>query len=139
MVQIVKNTVNKIDGLTLNIPYEGSKCSYYALIIKYDSSKFNNTPIEEFVRALNEEGGVEFDKPGSTCPLNRLELFKNPSYFFPSYDKILKDNEKFQGADTFYDNSFKIPVWYNKDDEEIVIKYCDILNKVSNYYKKGEV
>ena len=139
MVQIVKNTVDKIDGLTLNIPYEGSKCSYYALIIKYDSSKFNNTPIEEFVRALNEEGGVEFDKPGSTCPLNRLELFKNPSYFFPSYDKILKDNEKFQGADTFYDNSFKIPVWYNKDDEEIVIKYCDILNKVSNYYKKGEV
>ena len=139
MVQIVKNTVDKIDGLTLNIPYEGSKCSYYALIIKYDSSKFNNTPIEEFVRALNEEGGVEFDKPGSTCPLNRLELFKNPSYFFPFYDKILKDNEKFQGADIFYDNSFKIPVWYNKDDEEIVIKYCDILNKVSNYYKKGEV
>ena len=39
-------------------------------------------------------------------------------------------------ADKFYDNSFKIPVWYNKEDENIVIKYCEILNKVSRYYKK---
>lgn len=138
MVDIVRNTVDKIDGLSLNEPYEGSKCSYYALIIKYDPSKFNNLPIEKFIEALNEEGGVEFDKPGSTCPLNRLELFKNPSYFYPSYDKILDDNEVYEGADKFYENSFKIPVWYDTQDEDIVIKYCDILNKVSKYYKNGE-
>lgn len=136
MVNIIKNTIDKIDGLTLNEPYEGSKCSYYALIIKYDPSKFNNLPIERFIDALNAEGGVEYDKPGSTCPLNRLELFKNPSYFFPSYGKIFDENEKFVNADKFYDNSFKIPVWYNKEDENIVIKYCEILNKVSRYYKK---
>ncbi|MGN1012479.1 MAG: aminotransferase class I/II-fold pyridoxal phosphate-dependent enzyme [Clostridia bacterium] len=136
MVNIIKNTIDKIDGLTLNEPYEGSKCSYYALIIKYDPSKFNNLPIERFIDALNAEGGVEYDKPGSTCPLNRLELFKNPSYFFPSYGKIFDENEKFVNADRFYDNSFKIPVWYNKEDENIVIKYCEILNKVSRYYKK---
>ena len=34
MVNIIKNTIDNIDGLTLNVPYEGSKCSYYALIIK---------------------------------------------------------------------------------------------------------
>lgn len=136
MVNIIKNTIDNIDGLTLNVPYEGSKCSYYALIIKYDPSKFNNLPIERFIDALNAEGGVEYDKPGSTCPLNRLELFKNPSYFFPSYGKIFDENEKFVNADRFYDNSFKIPVWYNKEDENIVIKYCEILNKVSRYYKK---
>ncbi len=139
MVEIIRNTVENIDGLSLNEPYIGSKCSYYALIIKYDSSKFNNVPIEKFIEALNEEGGVEFDKPGSTCPLNRLELFKNPSYFYPSYDKILDIKEKFEGADRFYDNSFKIPVWYNTEDENIVIKYCDILNKVSQYYKNEGV
>lgn len=138
MVEIVRNTVDKIDGLSLNEPYEGSKCSYYALIIKYDPSKFNNLPIEKFIEALNEEGGVEFDKPGSTCPLNRLELFKNPSYFYPTYDKILDDKEIYEEADRFYDNSFKIPVWYDPQDEDIVIKYCDILNKVSKYYKNGE-
>ena len=136
MVNIIKNSIDNIDGLTLNVPYEGSKCSYYALIIKYDPSKFNNLPIERFIDALNAEGGVEYDKPGSTCPLNRLELFKNPSYFFPSYGKIFDENEKFVNADRFYDNSFKIPVWYNKEDENIVIKYCEILNKVSRYYKK---
>jgi len=91
-----------------------------------------------FIEALNEEGGVEFDKPGSTCPLNRLELFKNPSYFYPTYDKILDDKEIYEEADRFYDNSFKIPVWYDPQDEDIVIKYCDILNKVSKYYKNGE-
>lgn len=139
MVDIVRNTIEKIDGLSLNEPYEGSKCSYYALIIKYDPHKFNDLPIEEFIKALNEEGGVEFDKPGSTCPLNRLELFKNPSYFYTTYDKILSENEKFEMADRFYDNSFKIPVWYDKQDENIVIKYCDILNKVSRYYKNKEV
>lgn len=138
MVDIVRNTVENIDGLSLNVPYEGSKCSYYALIIKYDKTKFNNTPIEKFIAALNEEGGVEFDKPGSTCPLNRLELFKNPGYFFQEYDKILGD-ESFDMADDFYENSFKIPVWYEKEDEDIVIKYCEILNKVSKYYKNEEV
>jgi len=133
MVEIVRNTVDKIDGLSLNEPYEGSKCSYYALIIKYDPSKFNNLPIEKFIEALNEEGGVEFDKPGSTCPLNRLELFKNPSYFYPTYDKILDDKEIYEEADRFYDNSFKIPVWYDPQDEDIVINYCDIQKKFSKY------
>ena len=136
MVNIIKNTIDSIDGLELNKPYDGSKCSYYALIIKYDKTKCNNVPIEKFIQALNEEGGVEFDKPGSTCPLNRLELFKNPSYFFPEYDKILNDDEMFENADDFYENSFKIPVWYDKEDEDIVIKYCEILNKVSRYYKE---
>ena len=136
MVDIIKNTIDNIDGLELNTPYEGSKCSYYALIIKYDKTKFNNLPIEKFIQALNEEGGVEFDKPGSTCPLNRLELFKNPGYLFPEYDKILNDDEKFENADNFYENSFKMPVWYDKEDEDIVIKYCEILNKVSRYYKE---
>lgn len=139
MVNIIKNTINNIDGLDLNIPYEGSKCSYYALIIKYDKSKFNNTSIETFINALNEEGGIEFDKPGSTCPLNRLELFRNPSYFFRQYDKILDENEEFEMADKFYENCFKMPVWYDKEDEEIVIKYCEILSKVSRYYKNEEV
>ncbi len=139
MVNIIKNTINNIDGLDLNIPYEDSKCSYYALIIKYDKSKFNNTSIETFINALNEEGGIEFDKPGSTCPLNRLELFRNPSYFFRQYDKILDENEEFKMADKFYENCFKMPVWYDKEDEEIVIKYCEILSKVSRYYKNEEV
>ena len=42
----------------------------------------------------------------------------------------------FENADDFYENSFKIPVWYDKEDEDIVIKYCEILNKVSRYYKE---
>ena len=135
MVEIIENTVEKIDGIDLNKAYDGSKNSYYALIFKYDSSKFNNLSIEDFLAALQAEGGVEFDKPGSTCPLNRLELFKNPKYFYPEYDDLF-NNECFPNADDFYENSFKLPVWYTEEDMDIVLKYCDILRKVSDYYKK---
>lgn len=139
MVKIVEKTIDEIDGLELNTSYKGSINSYYALIIKYDSNKFKCKNIEEFISALNAEGGVEFDKPKSTCPLNRLELFKNPTYLFPNYKKILKDDETFDNADKFYENSFKMPIWYNNEDIEIIIKYCDILKKVSNYYRKEEI
>ncbi len=139
MVDIIKDTVNEIEGLELNVPYEDSKCSYYALIIKYNPTKFGNLPVEKFIDALIAEGGVEFDKPGSTCPLNRLELFKNPSYLFPNYDKIISADQVFNNADEFYENSIKIPVWYDENDLEIVLKYCEILKKVSNYYKKEGV
>lgn len=39
-------------------------------------------------------------------------------------------------TDKFYENSFKLSVWYNEEDIDIVLKYCEILKKVSNYYKK---
>lgn len=136
MVSIIENTISKIDGIELNKGYDYSNNSYYALIFKYDSKKFNGLSIEEFLKALHAEGGVEFDKPGSTCPLNRLELFKNPEYLYPDYCKIFNDNENFNKADEFYENSFKLPVWYNEEDIKIVLKYCDILEKVTKYYRK---
>lgn len=137
-VEIIKEYIDNIDGLSLNIPYDGSKCSYYALIIKFDPSKFENITLDKYISALNAEGGVEFDKPGSTCPLNRLELFKNPKYFYPEYENIIDKNEIFEIADKFYENSFKMPIWYNEEDIKVILKYCEILKKVSNYYKKEE-
>ncbi len=136
MVKIIEETVKHIDGLDLNTSYEGSKNSYYALIFKYDPNKFDGLSVEEFLSTLQAEGGVEFDKPGSTCPLNRLELFKNPNYLYPEYETIIEADKCFEEADKFYENSFKLPVWYNEEDIDIVLKYCEILKKVSNYYKK---
>lgn len=134
---IIKKTIDDIDGLSVNISYPDSLNGYYALIIKYDKSKFNNLPIEKFVDALVAEGGVEFDIPNSTCPLNKLELFKSPDYFFPEYDIILKDNDKFNAANKFYNEIIKMPVWYREEDIHIVIDYCEILKKVATYYQKG--
>lgn len=136
MVKIIEETVNSIDGIDLNDSYSGSKNSYYALIFKYSPDKFHDLSVEDFLTALIAEGGVEFDKPGSTCPLDRLELFKNPHYLFSEYNGIIDDNQKFDEADRFYENAFKLPVWYNEEDIDIVLKYCEILKKVANYYKK---
>ena len=80
--------------------YLGSVNSYYALIFKFDEGQFN-CDIDTFIKSLNAEGAIEFDKPGSTCPLNRLELFKNPSYMFPKYKNIFKNKEIFLSADKF--------------------------------------
>lgn len=133
MVEIIQNVVNDIDGIELNKSYDGSKNSYYAVIFKYNPSKFHGLPIEKFIDALHMEGGIEFDNPSSTCPLNRLELFNNPQVLFPNYQKI--NHEGYPTADKFFENTFKLPVWYSEDDLDIVLKYCDILRKVANYYK----
>ena len=134
---IIKKTVDRIDGLSMNKSYEGSVNSWYGLIIKYDASKFNNTPIEKFNEALIAEGGIEFDIPGSTCPLNRLPLFQKPDYFFKDYDIIIKDDEKFLEAEKFYSSIIKLPVWYHEEDINIVLDYCEILKKVSKYFQEG--
>lgn len=134
---IIKKTVDEIDGLSVNVSYPGSINSYYALIIKYDKTKFNNLPIEKFVDALVAEGGVEFDIPGSTCPLDDLELFRRPDYFFPDYGIIFDNKDKFSNAHKFYNEIIKLPVWYREEDIHTIIDYCEILKKVSKYYQKG--
>lgn len=135
MVELINANVENIDGIELNTPYEGSKNSYYAIIFKYDSSKFNNLCLEKFLEALHAEGGVEFDKPSSTCPLNKLELFNHPEYLYPEYGGLFGE-ECYENAENFYKNCFKLPVWYNEEDMDLVLKYCDILKKVADYYQK---
>ncbi len=136
MVEIIEKTVNEISGIKLNKGYKNSINSYYALMFKFDQKKFKCN-IKEFVKALNEEGAIEFDIPGSTLPLNRLELFRSPNFLYSNYENnIINEDELYEGADNFYANTFKMPVWYDDEDLNIVIKYCNALKKVANYYKK---
>ena len=57
---------------------------------------------------------------------------------FPKYKNIFKNKEIFRSADKFYENSFKMPIWYEESDIKIVLKYCEALKKVTKFYKKGE-
>ena len=110
-----------------------SKNSWYAMIIKYHPEHMNNVSRERFVEAVVAEGAVEVDIPGSTCPVNYLELFKYPDLLFEKYrNKIRYTENDFKNASNFYNSIIKIPVWENKEDEEIIYKYIRALKKVAN-------
>lgn len=131
--QMVVDCINNIDGLDIIHPYEGSNCSYYAFIIKFDSSKFKVTK-EKFVEALQAEGCVEFDIPNSTAPLNHFKLFNHPEYFFKTYQG--RQLEIFENAEKYYKDIIKMPMWYLPSDWLIVYKYCEALKKVSKAYRR---
>lgn len=128
------NCIKDIDGLS-TIKYDDqSSPSFYAYIIKFDEKKFTVNR-EKFVDALHAEGCCEFDIPNSTTSLAKLELFKNPGYFFHSYNKSLVDGD-YKNADKFVSEIIKLPVWYDKDDWMIVYKYCEALKKVAKFYRR---
>ena len=131
--EMIMECINTIDGLDFVHPYDESKCSYYAFIIKFDTSKFKVTR-EEFVNALHKEGCEEFDIPTSTAPLNHFKLFNNPEYFFKSYQS--KPLQTFKNAEKFYNEIIKLPMWYTPDDWLVVYKYSEALKKVAKAYRR---
>lgn len=133
-VEMLKQYVNEIDGIEFVEPHTDNKPSYYAFVMKYDESKFT-VDKEQFVKALNEEGCVEYDVPHSSTLLSNFQLFNEPQYFFKNYSKGFCDSE-FPVAKEFDKSIFKLPVWYTEDDWLIVYKYCEALKKVAKAYRR---
>lgn len=105
--------------------------SWYAFIIQYKS---NNVNLEKFYDALQMEGLCEADLPKSTCPLNLLPLFQNPTDLFPIYkdQKWFYKEGEFPKAEKFYKNVIKIPIWARKKDWNIMKLYVQGIEKVLN-------
>ena len=91
---------------------------------------------ERFVEALNKEGAVEVDIPNSTCPLNNLELFKKPGKLFNRQFTSINTSDEFVNANKFYNSIIKLPVWYTKEEQDVVIKYVKAIKKVCNNIKE---
>lgn len=133
--QLIGEYVNHVDGIKLHQGYPNTVNSGYAQILKFDQEKFN-VGLEDFCRALVAEGAIEFDIPNSTAPLNTLELYKNPGYFFDryKYKQLLKDD--YPIAKKFSKSILKMPLWYQEQDTHIVEKYGEALIKVAKEYGK---
>lgn len=125
-----------INGIEVQKPKEYCNNSWYAIIIKYNQEKMQGVSRERFVEALHKEGAIEVDIPNSTCPLNKLELFKNPNEVFNKELECINVNEKFTKAYEFYNSIIKLPVWYNDEDRDVVIKYIRAIKKVCNNIKE---
>ncbi len=105
---------------------EGARCSWYALPVKYigDVSK------EKFVRAVNAEGAVEVDVPGSTCPLTVHSAFQNPGAVHSSMIDLAPIEHNFPRAQEFHDAVVKITVPYGCDRWAFAESYVNAISKV---------
>ena len=104
--------------------------AWYAYVFGYDEG-FAQVPIDTFERALKAEGLLEIDRPGSTCPNYGLPLFNSPNEILPHlYDSPLPRQFGFPGADQFFAQAIKLPVWAFADERPIVEEYIGGLEKV---------
>ena len=120
----------------LKTPYMNgySKPSWYAYGLQFISEEAFGISREDFVSALQAEGLVEVDIPGSTGLLNDLPLFIQPNIILPRmYNHALQPQSGYSNAQLFYDRLIKIPVWAYEDDTDVVSAYIDGIIKVSDY------
>lgn len=112
--------------------------SWYSLVFQYKSEAFQGLPIEKFFEALQGEGLLEADRPGSTSPLNLLPLFQNPNELFPAYknNKFSYSPGEFPRAEKFYQNAIKFPVWAEQKYARTVASYIRGIKKVTNNYQQ---
>ncbi|MFJ5924674.1 DegT/DnrJ/EryC1/StrS family aminotransferase [Kitasatospora sp. NPDC092948] len=70
-------------GLEVAALPDGLIPSWYGLTLTYRPDELGGLPIERFHQALIAEGTTEFDRPGSTCPLNQLPLYQQARHAVP--------------------------------------------------------
>ncbi|MBU1323185.1 DegT/DnrJ/EryC1/StrS family aminotransferase [Patescibacteria group bacterium] len=112
------------------IPNKASP-SWYALTLTYNKSGKSKVPVERFLKALQAEGCLEADIPNSTCPLNLMPLFQDPSHLYSNYKgKFAYKPGQFPVAEKFSQTRIKFPVWTRSKDISIVKKYIKAIRKV---------
>ncbi|MFN8343458.1 MAG: DegT/DnrJ/EryC1/StrS family aminotransferase [Spirosomataceae bacterium] len=118
------------------LTFNDSNPSWYAFILKVKKNIVNSINIDTLYDAFQEEGLYEIDRPFSTAPLNFFFLFKEPYHAFPEFykveDNFIKD-EEYNVSFNFFSTIFKIPVWAEASDKDIVDLYIKGINKVCNF------
>ena len=135
----IASQIDQIEGLSNPRIPNSSKPAWYAYPILFDNNAFSNVSINEFVRAINAEGAIEADIPGSTGSLGRFELFNNPQKINRMYsgtEYVSPSPSDFKNAEFFSSKMFKIPTWYGTKRFKFAEAYLEAIKKVAKYYKK---
>jgi dTDP-4-amino-4,6-dideoxygalactose transaminase len=131
----IREQMRDVPGIHVVEPSAGATSSWYGLILQYRADELDGLPIERYYAALQAEGCIEADRPGSTCPLNLLPLFQEPGPLFPRLaGRFAYAPGQFPAAETFHDNVIKLPVWHRDEDQPLVDAYIDAIRKVSDRY-----
>lgn len=116
---------------------DGVRPAWYGLPLTYVPEELGGLPIERFHEALLAEGLREVDRPGSTCPLNRLPLFGDPAPMFPHYpylERVAYRAGQFPVAEQVWQHTLKLPVWHQEKDLPLVDRYIEAFAKVIEHH-----
>lgn len=137
--RILSEAINKMDGLSNVRISKNSSPAWYAFPFLFDENKFSVSK-EKFVDYLNDIGAIEADIPGSTCPMDKYEIFKKPwelSKFYSEQKKSFSNLEfDFPNAHSFHNKMIKFPTWYGKDRKEFAKYYIQALEQAVYKSKK---
>jgi len=125
-----------LPGITVPGLKADARSSWYGLILQYRTEELGGLTIEWFYEALKAEGCREADRPGSTCPLNLLPLFQDPTPLFPAlHGAFAYAPGDFPRAEDFHRNTIKLPVWHQEEDMPFVEQYIEAFRKVTDNYR----
>ncbi len=137
IAQYMINSLSGLPGLKLPRFEDSIKPSWYAFTIGYESDELGGLSRERFFEAVQAEGLMEVDIPGSTCPLNYHSLFQNPSRIFPKYDEKIKYvRGDLPNAERFHSRLLKLPVWHSEGHLKKVDLYIKGITKVIENHRE---
>lgn len=122
-----------VEGLSTPHVMEETLAAWYGYPIIYSGDELGGLPIEKFFEALQSEGLLDVDRPGSTCPLNLLPLFQDPRPLFPHHPYVEQIDYRpgqFPVAERLHANTLKLPVWHRERDISLAQKYAAGFRKV---------
>jgi len=132
--ELLTSLLRGVEGVKLPTSKKNYSPSWYAYLIQIDKSRFNTT-VDKLCKEMVENGLLDADKPGSTCPLNLLKLFQNPGLLYPEYKgKVCYKPGDFPVAERFYNQAIKIPIDVCRDSKYLAVleSYARIIRKVTN-------
>ncbi|GHF50826.1 hypothetical protein GCM10018790_30780 [Kitasatospora xanthocidica] len=128
----------RLPGFSVRPMPDGVVPSWYGLTLTYHPGELGGLSIERFHQALVAEGATEFDRPGSTCPLNQLPLYQGPAMLFPGHPLSHRAyrTRDFPVAEHAHAHTIKLPVWHREEDRPLAEQYIRAAIKVSDHHKE---
>jgi perosamine synthetase len=129
--------LGQLPGITVPEVPAGNQPAWYGLPLIYVPDELDGLPVERFHAALQAEGCLEVDRPGSTRPLNTLPLFQDAEPLFP-HDTLLSNlhyqTGEFPMAEKVHHHTLKLPVWHREADLPLAKRYIDgFCNVIENF------
>jgi dTDP-4-amino-4,6-dideoxygalactose transaminase len=125
----------EVPGLTPPRSVHGVRPSWYGYIVRYQPEALDGLTLDRYFAALVAEGAIEADRPGSTCPLNLLPLFRNPRALFPDLSRAKAYYRgDFPRAEAFHESIVKLPVWHTAEGIDLAARYGQAFQKISAHY-----
>ncbi|MFE2934087.1 DegT/DnrJ/EryC1/StrS family aminotransferase [Streptomyces sp. NPDC059278] len=128
----------RIPGFEVTPMPDGVVPSWYGLTLTYHPGELGGLSIERFHQALVAEGATEFDRPGSTCPMNQVPLYQHPATLFPGHPHSHRHYKAgdFPVAEHAHAHAIKFPVWHREQDLELAKQYVRAAIKISDHHKE---